>query len=275
MIIATCQVRETVTGNAHPACQFSCWQQLPPGGKLIQWRQSGKRVKSMNHITRFRRAINNFLQYPAYPAYSLRPDTFFSAKVYFFLGFIFHPIEFFKRKIFVSRLPATEIKIDRDKGYLILDHKDFPEIGPMVKYAQDLFYREKERILGGDHRKKFLIQRWLGAEENHELIWKFATNKKLLSLMSDYLGYVPLLGSSSLMYSPNVDMEAGRSQMYHMDGEDIRQLKIFVYLNDVDEATGPLTFLPAKISKKYFKLCSRLLKCIVATKKSQTKQFLK
>ena len=38
-----------------------------------------------------------------------------------------------------------------------------------------------------------------------------------------------------------------------MDGGDIRQLKLFLYLNDIDEGAGPLTIIPEKESRELVK----------------------
>ncbi|MFZ4403949.1 MAG: hypothetical protein ACOYOK_07590 [Pseudobdellovibrionaceae bacterium] len=86
----------------------------------------------------------------------------------------------------------------------------------------------------------------------HQIIWKFATDPDILSIVSSYLGYVPLVGSTLLWYSPNEAMEDGRSQMYHLDGEDIGQIKVFFYLSDVDATSGPLTLISARESKQIF-----------------------
>ena len=43
------------------------------------------------------------------------------------------------------------------------------------------------------------------------------------------------------------------SQQWHLDGGDIRQLKLFLYLNDIDEDAGPLTIIPAEESRHLIK----------------------
>jgi hypothetical protein len=56
-------------------------------------------------------------------------------------------------------------------------------------------------------------------------------------------------------YSPGQEQPDGEpwagSQLFHFDGEDDRQIKVFVLLSDVeDERDGPLTFLPAAASRE-------------------------
>jgi hypothetical protein len=61
-----------------------------------------------------------------------------------------------------------------------------------------------------------------------------------------------VLGDVKLMYSPNKNFEVGRSQTFHLDGEDYRQVKVFIHLTDVDANTGPLTILDATNSRKVY-----------------------
>ncbi|MBI4398812.1 MAG: hypothetical protein HY586_06775, partial [Candidatus Omnitrophica bacterium] len=43
--------------------------------------------------------------------------------------------------------------------------------------------------------------------------------------------------------------EAANSQLYHCDHEDIRQLKLFIHISNVEESNGPLTVLNQEISE--------------------------
>jgi hypothetical protein len=67
-----------------------------------------------------------------------------------------------------------------------------------------------------------------------------------------YLGDVPLLQGVKLFWTPTNDKLVS-SQQWHLDGGDIRQLKLFLYLNDIDEAAGPLTIIPARQSREVVK----------------------
>ena len=67
---------------------------------------------------------------------------------------------------------------------------------------------------------------------------KFVTNKYLIEIVSKYLNCVPLLTNLSLWYSPNDKVFKNSSQEYHLDHEDYRQVKGFLFINDVDLQTG-------------------------------------
>jgi hypothetical protein len=47
--------------------------------------------------------------------------------------------------------------------------------------------------------------------------------------------------------------EARSSQLFHLDGADVSQVKLFVHCTDVIEASGPLTVLDAATSRRLAK----------------------
>jgi hypothetical protein len=47
------------------------------------------------------------------------------------------------------------------------------------------------------------------------------------------------------------------SQRYHLDGEDVTQLKLFLNVWDVDEESGPLTFFPAAPTRAILNVAGR------------------
>ena len=80
--------------------------------------------------------------------------------------------------------------------------------------------------------------------------FKFVTNNHLVEVISRYLGCVPLLTHISIWYSPNNKTDLTSSQVYHLDHEDHKQIKGFLFLRDVDLDTGPLTIINSEQSEK-------------------------
>lgn len=72
---------------------------------------------------------------------------------------------------------------------------------------------------------------------------KFVTNKYLIEIVSRYLKCIPLLTNLSLWYSPNDKIFKNSSQEYHLDHEDYRQVKGFLFINEIDLQTGPLNII--------------------------------
>lgn len=82
-----------------------------------------------------------------------------------------------------------------------------------------------------------------------------ATNKNLLRIVSNYFGYIPLLTHLSYWFSPNTKKLKGSSQEFHLDHEDIKQLKGFYFLENTKIQNGPTILL---LKKKSQDLISKL-----------------
>ena len=80
--------------------------------------------------------------------------------------------------------------------------------------------------------------------------FKFVTNKYLIEIVSRYLNCIPILTNLSLWYSPNNKYIKKSSQEYHLDHEDYKQIKGFLFLNEIDKNTGPLSIINISQSNK-------------------------
>jgi len=71
-------------------------------------------------------------------------------------------------------------------------------------------------------------------------IFKLATDRQLVSKIGRYLGADPVLWNISYMISPPGGSEKLRgSQLWHRDGEDVRNIKVWLLLDDISENDGP------------------------------------
>lgn len=75
-------------------------------------------------------------------------------------------------------------------------------------------------------------------------ILKLALDPKLLEVVSSYLGLWPRLYQVHSWLNYPTEEPPKASQMWHRDPEDLRLVKAFIYLVDVDEDTGPFTYIP-------------------------------
>jgi hypothetical protein len=82
---------------------------------------------------------------------------------------------------------------------------------------------------------------------------RLALDDEVVSAVSDYLGLVPVLNTVDVWHSRPVGGEARSSQLFHLDGADVSQVKLFVHCTDVTEASGPLTVLDATSSRRLAK----------------------
>ncbi|MDC3075157.1 hypothetical protein OA258_01830 [Pelagibacteraceae bacterium] len=86
----------------------------------------------------------------------------------------------------------------------------------------------------------------------------------LLPYITNYIGSLPVLLSAGMWFSPNDEDHPGRSQSWHFDIEDLKQLKVLIPLDDITLDNGPLTVIDAKTS-------NQILKKLFLTKKIKTK----
>lgn len=191
--------------------------------------------------------------YPAYLGRTLFPDTFFWAHVSYLLSLVFNLREYrARRKLSVlihARKP--ERRIDVDDGYLKF-HSDEPvlrdAIEACLRINADVDWEENLRSA----KKPFLLAHSIDLlDPRNRAVLDLVTDDLLLAPVAEYIGSVPALGYAEILYSPNTHFE-GRSQQFHMDGEDRRQIKCFIPLDAVDMQTGPLSALPAKTSRSVY-----------------------
>ena len=109
------------------------------------------------------------------------------------------------------------------------------------------FYKELDKS-----KKEFLQSYKIDFlnKENH-IYLKILFENKFINIIRGYLGKHLTLKEINIFYSPNLNFERSRSQELHMDGDSNKQIKIFLYLNDVDFESGPLTVLSKKFQNIY------------------------
>ena len=82
---------------------------------------------------------------------------------------------------------------------------------------------------------------------------RYALQPAVLRIMGDFMHELPQLSDVLLTLSrPTENKPLTYSQLWHLDHDDKRVCKLFIYLTDVrDTADGPLTFIPAPSSKPF------------------------
>ena len=155
------------------------------------------------------------------------------------------------RRSVLATLPPTDITIGREAGFLVVPPGRFAETPAIVADARAALARyDAATPPAGKNRKRFL-QNVLdaGTLTSDSAVVRFAVREDVLSAVSTYLGVVPLLTAISVFHSDTVGGDPTSSQLYHCDGDDVTQIKIFVYCTDVDLPSGPLTLLDAATTR--------------------------
>jgi hypothetical protein len=116
------------------------------------------------------------------------------------------------------------------------------------------FTREMERQnAGGSERqavgsqKKPFGRRYAGRALTLDSPWlRLGASGRILDIVNTYLGMWSKLSHADQWYSPPRGPDADRvgSMRWHRDYNDQHLVKLFVYLCDVDEGTGPLEYVP-------------------------------
>ena len=98
----------------------------------------------------------------------------------------------------------------------------------------------------GKRKKDFLVHlvSYRNGIHPDDPILKVALDRKLLEIVAAYLGLWPILYSVDAWLNYPTDAPPEISQLWHRDPEDLRLVKAFIYLTDVDERCGPFTYVP-------------------------------
>ena len=84
-------------------------------------------------------------------------------------------------------------------------------------------------------------------------ILAIANNSDILKLVEGYLGVKPVISNLSCWYSLPVNEAPTESQFFHRDKDDIKFLKLFIYLCDVDENGGPHIYVAGSAGDRKFR----------------------
>lgn len=176
--------------------------------------------------------------------------------------FLSAPGETRRRQRLASQYEARRLRatMSADGGFCLLEPAHLGQIDGVLAACRDIFERKRaEEEAGatgvecdGDLKlraaKRGHLRNLLSNDDlrQHPELVDFALSEDTLGLATQYLGMVPYLNRVDLLYStPRPGDDKVSSQLYHVDPEGLSQVKIFINVNDVGEAEGPLTFLPA------------------------------
>lgn len=138
--------------------------------------------------------------------------------------------------------------VPRDKGFMLCRPDNLPILNEAIAEARELF---RGYVPGSapSKRDRDPLQGVPRPNRGYDTaINRLATDPAVLRIVSNYLGFLPVLMRINVLYSPNDEVIEASSQFFHLDPEDVIMMKIFVFVEDVDEATGPTTVLPADCS---------------------------
>lgn len=144
--------------------------------------------------------------------------------------------------------PAGEriVRDLKENGIAVSHLKElFPEMSLLASLREETA-RLKDKAAPKTY-KAFLRQLWDEPPEAkaRDPFVRLALDKRILDIVNGYLemhSYLYYLTLNQTVPVPPA-AEAVQSQRWHRDPEDKKLCKIFVYLNDVDEAAGPFIYV--------------------------------
>ncbi len=153
---------------------------------------------------------------------------------------------FDKKFLVLSESIVSELRING----IAFSHVD--ELFPNLNYEESLgrWCNKHESRLAQKDKKTFLLS-YFGKNSHEVLIekenpfFKFFLSDEILFLCREYLGYLPQLNYLAVEKTiplPNSNSPQ-YSQNWHRDPEEKRTLKVFIYINDVDESNGPFIYI--------------------------------
>ena len=89
-------------------------------------------------------------------------------------------------------------------------------------------------------------------DERFEMMLQMLLSEEVIAKVSKYLGVVPVLTKVDLWLS-RYSEDSSSSQLFHLDWEDSRQVKMFINFSDVTEDNGPFTAISENKTREVVK----------------------
>lgn len=136
-------------------------------------------------------------------------------------------------------------RIDPGLGYRLFAPDAFAELPRIVAAGQAVFDRHREEVTHSEAFNKRYFFNILTPDDlaAHRVLIEFALSPAVVATVTPYLGHVPRLHSLGVFYSSVNDTVDG-SQIFHVDGDALAQVKCFVNIWDVGPGSGAFTFFP-------------------------------
>jgi len=145
-----------------------------------------------------------------------------------------------------------------ETGFLVANPHDYSiqfqeTLEKAMSAASSLIDDDIQNLVGG---KKYLLNLDLTKAPKTEvqIMYNFFCRPEIESLASAYLGEKALMVELKILISPAVALpHHDGSQLWHSDFDDVSNLKLFVFLEDVTEDSGPLEVLSKSLSGRLMK----------------------
>lgn len=140
----------------------------------------------------------------------------------------------------VDYIPAAD-------GYRLFSPESFPELPDVVRACEAVYARHAAEVSEVEKYNKPYFFNILTTDDlrQHRVLLDFALSGPVTVAATGYLGHIPRLHSMGVFYSSVNDSISG-SQMYHVDGDALAQVKCFVNVWETGPGCGAFTFVPKR-----------------------------
>lgn len=177
------------------------------------------------------------------------------------LGLIYNKYDFnYESELFGSINPTiitNAINELNSKGYYKFDFLlDDNTCESIIKKAQKLRFiskKDKKEITGINIKNVKSSTNWVKEQAhvaNISEVQNILTDPYILSIAQEYMNTIPINSQTNLWFSV-ANKLGDTTQEFHQDFGDVKFLKIFIYLNDVDQNNGPHTYIENSINNKH------------------------
>ena len=195
--------------------------------------------------------LTRLFQIP-YHQYIFKAGTQREREAFYLLSQKTYSPSYFKRQDLFEELEASDggditlPQISQETGFMVCAPQNWAVLDEAISEAIEVFQnpipanREEDSLAGVSRPNRSYTS----------ALVKLAMSPPILKVVSDYFGYLPILYRLNALYSRNDIIYENSSQFFHLDPEDFRQVKIFLYLNDINEEAGPFCLLNAQASRE-------------------------
>lgn len=124
-------------------------------------------------------------------------------------------------------------------------------IGTLGEELSEEIAVARARAADPDIQKAFKISYVVGRRKLHadDVFVRFALQRPIVQVANAYFGMLTHLRFINVWHTFATQSPPRDSQLWHRDRDDHHIIKVFVYLSDVDEDSGPFTYAPCSHPK--------------------------
>jgi hypothetical protein len=173
---------------------------------------------------------------------------------------IIHPIDYSRRKIAAIGAQKLVPSALLEKGFVYLKNEKLEiSTSQITKHCEMLYTNKAEKLPNASRMPVPILDYELTDNGPIALdegflkpIVSFLSKPEITNIVAGYIGEEPVLGNVSLIWS-DISKETIGGKSIHRDMNTAKRMHLILLINDVDEGTGPFTFLPPKRSHEVAK----------------------